>query len=194
MPLVDPMTEPQTIAHSAIGSSGIGSSGIAPATIAWDAQGALEVLTFDLGGQTFAIEATALREIIDPLPETVVPGADPLISAVINFRGQVIPLADLRVAFGMPRGPLGADARLVVLEIALDGQPLHIAIGTERVNEVTSLHATQAQAAPSLGLRWPRELARALVRRDGDVVVLPDLAAVFAPVLRQAERSGLLAA
>lgn len=149
------------------------------ADIPWSPDGSLEVLTFDLGGECFAIEATCLREIVDPLPETVVPGADPLVGAVINFRGRVIPLADLRVAFAMERPPVGADARIVVLELDLDGEATPIGILTDRVNEVTTLSCHDAEPPPPLGLRWPRELVRALVRRGGDIIILPDLAAVF---------------
>ena len=52
-------------------------------------------LTFDLHGETFALEAELVREVLDLLPETPVPGAQPHVSAVINFRGRIIPLIDL---------------------------------------------------------------------------------------------------
>lgn len=74
----------------------------AMSTIPWTADAGLEVLSFGLGGETFAIEAVRVEEILDLLPETEVPGAGPLIGHVVNFRGRVIPLADLRPAFGMP--------------------------------------------------------------------------------------------
>lgn len=151
----------------------------ATGSIAWGPDGALEVLTFDVGGETLAIEAGLVREILDPLPETPVPGADPLVGAVINFRGAVIPLADLHVGLGMAREQ-GPDARVVVLELELAGEPVHLAIGTDRVNEVTTLLAADAEPPPDLGLRWPRAMLRALVRRAGDVVLVPDLAMLFA--------------
>ena len=61
---------------------------------AWTDDGELEVLTFGLGGETFALEAVLVREILDLMPETQVPGADRLAASVINFRGRIIPLAD----------------------------------------------------------------------------------------------------
>jgi len=67
-------------------------------------QHAIEALTFDLQGETFALEAGLVREVLDLLPETQVPGAPSFVGAVINFRGRVIPLVDLRVAFDMERG------------------------------------------------------------------------------------------
>jgi purine-binding chemotaxis protein CheW len=148
-------------------------------TIDWAPDGTLEVLTFGVAGETLAIEAGLVREILDPLPETIVPGANPLVASVINFRGQVIPLADLHVAFGMARDAVNGDARLVVLELNLGGEMRHLAIGTDRVNEVATLHHGDAEPPPELGVRWPRALLRALVRRGGDVVLIPDLVAIF---------------
>ena len=147
--------------------------------IKWADDGSIEVLTFEINGETLAIEAGLVREILDPLPETAVPGANPLVASVINFRGQVIPLANLHAAFGMVRDGISADARVVVLELELDGEALRLAIGTDRVNEVTILRQADAEPQPVLGVRWPRGLLRALVRRAGDVVLLPDLVAIF---------------
>ena len=67
----------------------------------WGTEEDLSVLTFNLNGETFAIEAIVVQEILDLLPETHVPGSKPFVSSVINFRGKVIPLADIRLAFGM---------------------------------------------------------------------------------------------
>jgi len=150
--------------------------------IAWSPDGTLEVLTFDIGGEIFAVEAVLVQEILDPLPETRVPGADPLVHAVINFRGRVIPLADLRVAFGMDTALTGEDARIIVLQIEIAGDPTLIGIITEKVNEVTTFLASAAEPPPLLGLRWPRDLLRAVVRRGDDIILLPDLATLFAQV------------
>ena len=140
-------------------------------------------MTFDLDRQAFAVPAAMVMEILDPLPETPVPGASPLVSGIINFRGRVIPLADLRVAFGMARAEITTDARVIVMELELAGEPMLIGIQTDRVNEVTTLFARDCEPPPALGLRWPRELVRTLVRRGGDIIVLPDLATLFARLL-----------
>lgn len=59
------------------------------------------MLTFNIAGETFALEAAIVREILDLVPETKVPGSRPFVNAVINFRSKVIPLADIRVALGV---------------------------------------------------------------------------------------------
>jgi len=151
--------------------------------IAWGQAAAIEVLTFGLGGETFAVEAGLVQEILDPLPETRVPGADPCVPAVINFRGQVIPLADIRVAFGMEHAGAGQDDRIIVLELDIFGEATLVGIATDRVNEVTTLLQADSEPPPTLGLRYPRALVRALVRRGGDVVLIPDLFAIFDPLV-----------
>lgn len=149
------------------------------ALIPWDENGKLEVLTFDLEEDTFAVEAALVQEIIDLLPETKVPGARPLVGSVINFRGRVIPLADFRLAFGMPSGEATLDSRIVVIELDLDGEPTLIGIKTDKVHEVASLDATASEDPPAVGMRWRRQFVRSLVRRDEGVVVLPDVRAIF---------------
>jgi len=89
----------------------------------WDEDGRLEVLTFDLQAEKFAVEAVLVREILDLLPETVVPGADRLVASVANFRGKIIPIADLRLAFGLPSAESTMDSRIVVVELDVDGVP-----------------------------------------------------------------------
>lgn len=149
-------------------------------SVPWDEAGRLEVLTFDLGEETFAIEAVLVREILDLLPETRVPGAAPLVRSVVNFRGKIIPIADLRQAFAMEPAEATLDSRIVVIEIALAGEPLQIGIRTDKVHEVATLDHAAAEEPPAVGMRWRRHFVRTLVRRPAGIVVLPDLHAIFA--------------
>lgn len=141
------------------------------------------MLTFDVGGETLALEATLVREILDLLPETTVPGAPPLVRHVVNFRGRIVPVADLRLAFAMEAGETTADSRIVVIELPLDGEPTLIGLRTDHVREVATLAAEASEEAPVVGIRWQREYVRRLVRWRDDLIVLPDLHAIFAPVL-----------
>ncbi len=143
-------------------------------------QETIEALTFDLQGETFALEAGYVREVLDLLPETPVPGAPPFVGAVINFRGRVIPLVDLRMAFGMGVGETTIDNRIVVIEHPLDGEPTLIGLRADKVHEVTSITADTTEEVPRVGMRWRADFIRRLVRRNGDVIVLPDLDQIFA--------------
>jgi purine-binding chemotaxis protein CheW len=140
----------------------------------------IEALTFDLQGETFALEAGLVQEVLDLLPETPVPGARPFVGAVINFRGRVIPLVDLRLAFGMTVGETTIDNRIVVIEHPLDGEPTLIGLRADKVHEVTSIVADTTEEVPRVGMRWRADFIRRLVRRGGDLIVIPDLEQIFA--------------
>lgn len=148
----------------------------------WDETGQLEVLTFDVGDECLAIEAVSIREILDLLPETRVPGAPDLAASVVNFRGKIIPIADLRVAFGMPRDAEQAastDHRIIVIETAIDDEPTTIGLYTSKVHEVTTLNQANSSKPPAVGVRWRRDYARELVRQLDTVIILPDLDVIF---------------
>jgi purine-binding chemotaxis protein CheW len=140
----------------------------------------VEMLTFDLAGETFALEADLVREILDLVPETQVPGAAAFVSAVINFRGKVIPVADLRTAFGLARSQTTYDSRIVVIELDLDGDPTLIGLRADKVHEVARLSWSQAEAVPSLGMRWRQDFVRRVGRRGEDPILIPDLNRIFA--------------
>jgi purine-binding chemotaxis protein CheW len=152
-------------------------------TTPWDDQGHLEVLTFDLQNETFALEAAMVREILDLLAETAVPGAQPLVGSVVNFRGKIIPIADLRLAFGMPAADSTVDSRIIVIELELDGETTQVGIRADRVNEVTTFQRSASEVPPAVGMRWRRDYVRELVRRESGVTVLPDLSAIFGAVV-----------
>lgn len=145
----------------------------------WGESDDLEVLTFDLNGETFALEAMDVQEIIDLVPETHVPGSQSFVSSVINFRGKVIPLVDIRLAFGMACEPPTIDSRIVVMAPEIAGEPILVGLRTDKVHEVTSLSRQASEATPSVGMRWRADYIKCLVRREGDFIILPNLEAIF---------------
>jgi len=139
----------------------------------------VEVLTFDMNGETFALEAVMVQEILDLLPETAVPGAQSYVASVINFRGKVIPLADLRLAFGMEATEATIDSRIIVIEIDLQGERTLVGLRTDKVNEVTTLAKTASEPPPSVGMRWRADYINCLVKRGGEFIIIPNLQAIF---------------
>ena len=84
--------------------------------------GTRRALTLALQGEVFAIDAGTVREILDMPPVTQVPNASPFANGLINVRGRVVPLVDLRVTFGMERRPPDEDTRIIVIETLLEGE------------------------------------------------------------------------
>ena len=147
--------------------------------VKWNGNRPLEVLMLDLEGETFAIEACHVREILDLVPITELPQSDPFVNGLINVRGKVVPLADLRIKFGMERKPPTIDTRIVVLEIEFYSEPITVGIRADKVHEVTEVAAAALQETPKIGLRWRPEFIRCIGKRGDNFMVVLDIARVF---------------
>lgn len=143
------------------------------------ALGGLDVVTLRLGQDALAIRAEVLREVLEPVAVTRVPGAGDFCSGLVNVRGTVVPLADLRVPLNMPREPLGPDARILVLDLPLAGQAAVVGIVADAVHEVTRIGLEALQPMPPVGMRWPARFIEAVANRGGSVVLLPNLPVIF---------------
>jgi purine-binding chemotaxis protein CheW len=141
---------------------------------------ALEVLTLDLQGEIFALEAACVREILDLVPITEVPGSQPFVTGLINVRGKVVPLADLRRKFGMAPAAATIDTRIVVIEVDIDGVATTVGVRADKVHEVTELAAASLAEAPKIGMRWRPDFIRCIGKRGADFVVVLDVVAIFA--------------
>jgi len=94
---------------------------------------------------------------------------------VLNVRGKVIPLADLRVRFGMPPASITPDSRFIVLEIDLAGEPTTIGIVADKVYEVTDLDTSTLQKAPPIGMRWQPEFIAAIAKWKDEFIIVPNM-------------------
>lgn len=135
----------------------------------------VQVLMLGLGGEIFAIEAGMVREILDPVPMTRVAGARAFVPCLVNVRGNVIPLADLRVRFGMPGRGTTADTRIVVVEVPIDGNPVTVGIVADKVHEVTEIAPADAQPTPRIGMQWRPEFIRFITKWKDEFIIVPDL-------------------
>jgi purine-binding chemotaxis protein CheW len=139
----------------------------------------MNALTLRMQDEMFAIEAGSVREILDLVPITEVPNAPAFVTGLINVRGRVVPLADLRVMFDMDRPPPDQDTRIVVIEIEIDGEPTVTGILADKVYDVTDIEAAAIQEAPKVGMRWRPEFVKGIGKRNGNFIVIPDLGRIF---------------
>lgn len=142
----------------------------------------LTVLTLSIGKQMLAIPAANLREILDPLPRTRVPGADQAAPWVLNVRGAVVPLADLRIPLGIldqPSSEEDSDThRFVVLEVDIGSDRSTVAILADVVHNVTTILTDQIEPLPAAS-QFPAGFLTGLYRGADSFVLLPDLSAIF---------------
>ena len=95
------------------------------------------------------------------------------------MRGKVIPLADLRLRFGMPPAAITSDSRFIVLEIDLGGDATTIGIVADKVYEVTELDASTLQKTPPVGMHWQPEFVAGIAKWKDEFIVLPDMAKIL---------------
>lgn len=136
---------------------------------------AMQVVMIGLGEEKFALDAGLVREIIDPVPVTKVAGARAFVPSVINVRGNVIPLADLRIRFGMPQLDNSVDTRIVVIELELDGEPVLVGVTADKVYEVTEISQTDVQQTPRVGMHWKPEFIRFIAKWREEFVIVPNM-------------------
>ncbi len=165
-----------------------------PSIVAFKGGSALKVLSLTLDDQLFALEASCVREILDVAPITGVPAAPPFANGLINVRGKIVPLADLRHALGMTRRPQTIDTRIVVIEIDLAGDLTTVGILADKVHEVADIPQDCIEETPRVGMAWRPEFVRCIGKRaDGFVIVL-DIARIFASAVPEAKASSSLTA
>jgi purine-binding chemotaxis protein CheW len=143
------------------------------ASIAHD--GSMQVVMIGLGDEKFALDAELVREIIDPVPVTKVAGARSFVPSVINVRGNVIPLADLRIRFGMPQSENSAETRIVVIEVEIDNEPVLVGLTADKVYEVTEISQTDVQQTPRVGMHWRPEFIRFITKWREEFVIVPNM-------------------
>jgi purine-binding chemotaxis protein CheW len=139
----------------------------------------IDVVTFRLGGERIAIPAELLREILEPVRVTRVPTAHRFAEGLVNVRGSVVPLTDLRVPFCMARGEGTSETRFLVLDLTIGDAALTVAISADKVETVTHLDPGQIGPIPEVGTLWPPEYVRGICRMNDDFVLLPDLHRIF---------------
>jgi purine-binding chemotaxis protein CheW len=139
------------------------------------AANSMQVVMIGLGEEKFALDAGLVREIIDPVPVTKVAGARSFVPSVINVRGNVIPLADLRIRFGMPESENSADTRIVVIEIQIDNEPVLVGVTADKVYEVTEISQAHVQQTPRVGMHWKPEYIRFITKWREEFVIVPNM-------------------
>lgn len=138
-----------------------------------------QALTFTLSNETFAMEVTRVEAIIDNVRKTRVPGADAFAPWVINVRGIVVPLIDLRHRFGLPDIEETIDTRTIVFEVNIDDSPTKVALIADSVSEVTSISNLDVHDLPEIGTKWRQEFVKGITRHNDNVVIVLDIEEVF---------------
>lgn len=140
----------------------------------------LLILTLGLRDEIFAVETERVHEVLDLPHVTDVPNSRSFVTGLINVRGKVVPVADLRARFGMEKGVATPTTRIVVMDVLIDGEPTLVGALADKVYGVTEVAAASLEEAPRVGMTWRSEFVRAIGKRGDEFIIIIDIDRVFA--------------
>jgi purine-binding chemotaxis protein CheW len=132
-------------------------------------------LTFALGDEEYGVPVLKVREIIKMMDITLVPQVPPHVKGVINLRGKVIPVVDLRLKFSFPEQGYTERTCIIVVEVALAASRIMMGIVVDAVSEVLNVAADELEATPEFGERVTTDYMRGVAKVKGKVKILLDL-------------------
>jgi purine-binding chemotaxis protein CheW len=138
-----------------------------------------QYLTFKLGNEIFATDVAKVREVLDLTPITAIPRTPDFMAGVINLRGSVVPVVDLRLCFEMPKTESTRNTCIVVVEVLLDHEPVVIGALADSVEEVIDLEPEQIEPAPRIGTKIRTDFIRGMGKRDTQFIMILDIDRVF---------------
>ena len=136
-------------------------------------------LSFSLANEDYAIGILKIKEIIGMMPITPVPQTPDFIKGVINLRGKVIPVMDLRMKFGMEAMEYSDRTCIIVVEIQGDIANILIGIVVDTVSEVLNIKAESIEDTPMFGTQLDTEYILGMAKLEGGVKILLDIDSVL---------------
>jgi len=151
-----------------------------------------QFVTLGLGEEVFAVPVELVREILDMRQPFRIPEAPTHLAGLIDVRGQAVPVIDLRLKLGLPPRAAGADTRILVLDVGVEGRSLSLGLIADRVFEVTGLDAGSIGPPPDIGTAWSCDYIDGIGRRGDSFVVIFNLSRLLSSedvvLLRSAAR------
>jgi purine-binding chemotaxis protein CheW len=138
-----------------------------------------QYVTFCLGAELFGVEVTRAREILSMVQVTKVPQTPDYLLGVINLRGQVVPVVDLRVKLGMPLTEMTRESCIIVMEVRVDGEILIVGGLVDAVFEVLELLDSQIEPPPRMGLKLKTEFILGMGKVEEQFIILLNIDQVF---------------
>jgi purine-binding chemotaxis protein CheW len=140
-----------------------------------DEERAGKYLTFDLGAEEYGIPIIKVKEINGMMPITKVPQTDDYMKGVINLRGKVIPVVDLRLKFGMEAIEYTERTCIIVVEVQGEKGTISIGLVVDGVSEVNSIKEEEIEAPPAFGTALSTEYILGMAKKDDGVKILLDI-------------------
>ena len=148
-------------------------------------------LTFKLADEDYGISLLKVREIIGMMPITSVPRTPEFVKGVINLRGKVIPVTDLRLRFAIRENDYTDRTCIIVVEVDGQDTPVQIGIVVDAVTEVLPVKAEEIESAPEFGASVDTAYILGMANMEGSVKILLDIDRVLTSAeITTLERAG----
>ena len=138
-----------------------------------------QYVTFRLADELFGVEVTRTREILSLTPVTRVPQTPAYLLGVINLRGQVVPVVDMRLKLGLAAGDETEDTCIIVVEVQLEGESIIVGALADAVREVLEIRTDQIEPPPRLGTRLNTEFITGMGKVDEQFMILLNIDRIF---------------
>jgi purine-binding chemotaxis protein CheW len=136
-------------------------------------------LTFRLGEELFAANVSKVLNILEMTKVTKVPKAPNYMKGVINLRGAVLPLVDTRIKFEMSETEFTANTCILVLDIEMNNESVHVGALVDSVQEVLEINDSQIQPPPSIGTRYKSEFIEGIAKIEDEFIMILNMDLIF---------------
>lgn len=138
-----------------------------------------QYLTFILDDELFAVDVVKVREVLDYTTITKIPRTPEYMRGVINLRGSVVPVIDLRLKFGMSKTENTINTCIIVMEVQTDNETIILGALSDSVQEVFELEPDQIEPAPKIGTHFNAEFLKGMGKRNDNFIMILDIDKVF---------------
>jgi purine-binding chemotaxis protein CheW len=138
-----------------------------------------QYLTFKLDAEGFALDVAKVREILDFTTITRVPQTPSFMKGVINLRGSVVPVIDMRLKFGMSETEKTVNTCIVVVEVEFDNESIILGALADSVQEVVEMEPNQIEPAPRIGTRLNTDFIKGMGKLGDTFIMILDIDKIF---------------
>lgn len=138
-----------------------------------------QYLTFKLGGEVFAFDISKVREVLDYTTITKIPQTPDFMRGVINLRGGVVPVVDMRLKFGMSETEKTVNTCIIIVEVSFDGETTILGALADSVQEVFELEPENISPPPKIGTQLNTAFIKGMGKRNEQFIMILDIDRVF---------------
>ncbi len=142
-------------------------------------QNMTQYLTYKLGDEVFAFDISKVREVLDFTTMTKVPKTPDFMRGVINLRGSVVPVVDLKLKFGMEKTEKTVNTCIIITEVTVDDESMVLGALADSVQEVMDLESDHIEPAPTIGSQLNTEFIKGMGKHNDGFIIILDIDKIF---------------